>query len=387
MIHLRYKAEIPKILLVFGSRPEFIKLAPIMAELKADSELIVKICSTGQHRELVDQLTKLFQFHVDYDLGIMRPGKTLTYHCSAALSGLESVISQEDPDLIMVHGDTLSALAGTLAGFMASIPVAHVESGLRSFDLQRPFPEEGFRRLIDVVAWLRFAPTQSAKNNLLREGIQADRIFVSGNTAIDAFMTVLATNYSVQDAEIRRALHSKRPLIVGELHRRENWGFPLESVLMGIKDALQVRRDALLLFSVHPNPRVSDSVKKILHGHEQVLLVKPQPFDQWARILSRASIIVTDSGGVQEEASVLGVPVVLARTETERPEGVEAGIVTVAGTDRDRISKALVNGLQSMERRPKLVFGDGLASVRIHKAIRASFNLSPSVPEEFCGQL
>lgn len=378
-VSLRAKHGRPKILVVFGSRPEATKMAPVVHALKAAPDLTTRVCVTAQHREMLDQVLAFYDIAPDHDLDLMRPRQSLTYLASAALPALAEVLTEEAPDLVLVHGDTLTTFVGAFSAFLHQIPVGHVEAGLRTGNLYSPFPEEGTRRLTDSITALHFAPTPWSKQNLLREGLSPDGIFVTGNTAVDAFLGVVRAGHEFADKAVAEVFQTGRPVVAVEVHRRENWGERMRQVLWGLRDALDARPDVLALFSVHPNPVVEEAVAEVLGGHGQVVTVAPQAYAQWANVLSRAEVVLSDSGGVQEEAPSVGVRVLLARTETERPEGVRAGTVELVGVEREAVGQALVRELATKRQASTVArqnpYGDGHAAERIASIIRYAFGL------------
>jgi UDP-N-acetylglucosamine 2-epimerase (non-hydrolysing) len=375
------------VLFVFGSRPEAIKMAPVYRRVQADPQMEARLCVTAQHRHLLDQVLQWFGMVPHHDLNLMRPRQSLTYLASAALPALERVMREEAPDLVVVHGDTLTTFVGALSAFFSGIPVGHVEAGLRSYNLASPFPEEANRRLTDVLTHLHFAPTPRAEENLRRENLPPEGIYVTGNTAVDAFLEVTRPDYAFTDPMVARAVGDGRALVVCELHRRENWGEPMRQVCLGLRDVLQARPDVLALFSVHPNPAVEEVVTQVLGQVDNAWLVRPVSYPEWANVLSRARVVLSDSGGVQEEAPSAGVRVLLARTETERPEGVEAGTVRLVGVERDTVREALLHELDHPRSREEVAshnpYGDGRASWRIHAYLRYAFGLEATFPPPF----
>lgn len=380
---------LPKVLVIFGSRPEATKMAPVIEALHRTQDVVTRVCVTAQHREMLDQVLAFYGIVPDHDLDLMRPRQSLTYLASAALPALAEVLQAEEPDLVLVHGDTLTTFVGAFSAFLHQVPVGHVEAGLRSGNLYSPFPEEGTRRLADTITALHFAPTAWARDNLLREGQAADGIFVTGNTAVDAFLGVVRESHAFADRRVAAVFEAGRPVVAVEVHRRENWGARMRQVLWGLRDGLERCPHALALFSVHPNPVVEEAVAEVLGGHPQVVTVPPQPYMEWANVLSRATVVLSDSGGVQEEAPSVGVRVLLARTETERPEGVEAGTVELVGVERDAVADALVREL-AVGRRVAAVagrnpYGDGHAAERIAGIIRHAFGLASALPLPYGG--
>jgi len=364
-------------------------MAPVHQALVGDPDFSVGVCVTAQHRDMLDQVLAFYGIRPDYDLDLMRPSQSLTDLAARALPALERVVVADRPDLVMVHGDTLTTFVGALSAFFQQVPVAHVEAGLRSHQLYRPFPEEANRRLADAITMLHLAPTAGARENLLREGLSQDGVFVTGNTAVDAFLGVLRRDHVFADPNVRAVFEGTGPVVAAELHRRENWGEPMRQVLLGLRDVVTAQAGVRVLFSVHPNPVVADLVREVLGRVPGVTLVAPQPFAEWANVLARCTTVLTDSGGVQEEAPSAGVRVLLARTETERPEGVAAGTVDVVGVTRAGVRAALEAELaaaagrardQVARRNP---YGDGRAAERIHGVLRHVFGLAATLPQEF----
>ena len=364
-------------------------MAPVIEALRRAQDMVTRVCVTAQHREMLDQVLAFYGIVPDHDLDLMRPRQSLTYVASAALPALAEVLEAEEPDLVLVHGDTLTTFVGAFSAFLHQVPVGHVEAGLRSGNLYSPFPEEGTRRLADTITTLHFAPTAWARDNLLREGLAPEGIFVTGNTAVDAFLGVVRESHPFADPRVAAVFQAGRPVVAVEVHRRENWGQRMRQVLWGLRDGLERRPDALALFSVHPNPVVEEAVAEVLGGHAQVVTVAPQPYMEWANVLSRATVVLSDSGGVQEEAPSVGVRVLLARTETERPEGVEAGTVELVGVERRAVADALVNELAAGRRVTTVAgrnpYGDGHAAERIAAIIRHAFGLVSALPAPYGG--
>lgn len=362
-------------------------MAPVLAALAADAAFESRVCVTAQHREMLDQVLAFYHIVPDHDLDLMRPRQSLTYLTAAAVTGLAAVLEAEEPDLVLVHGDTLTTFIGAYSAFLHQVPVGHVEAGLRSHRLYSPFPEEGTRRLTDVITALHFAPTPWARDNLLAEGIPPDGVFVTGNTAVDAFLALVRVDHVFGDPVVAAAFASGRPVVAVEVHRRENWGERMRQILRGLGDALAARPDALALFSVHPNPVVEEAVREVLGDCPQVLRVGPQPYVEWANVMARAAVVLSDSGGIQEEAPSVGVRVLLARTETERPEGVEAGTVVLVGVERAAVAAALVAELDAGRggggRGRANPYGDGRAAERIRASLRYAFGMAAAPPEPF----
>jgi len=361
-----------KIGVVFGTRPEAIKMAPVVQKLKESQIWETKIIVTGQHREMLDQVLRIFQIVPDYDLNIMAAGQSLTDITVAILSGLSNIFQGWLPDYLFVHGDTTTTFAATLAGFYHKIPVAHVEAGLRTNSLTNPYPEEANRRLTDLLAELYFAPTEQAAANLRKEGIEENRIFVTGNTVIDALFSVVKADYQFKLPELRQLSFSK-PIILATAHRRENWGKPLEEICQGLQKIAETY-PVEIVFAMHKNPLVQQVVRKYLQNIDNVHLIDAPDYVEFANLLSRCHFLVTDSGGLQEEAAALGKPVLVLRETTERPEGIEAGIIKLIGTRKERIVKEISNLLIDQQLYDKMAsaknpFGDGTAALKIKQIL------------------
>jgi len=325
---------------IFGTRPEVIKLAPVVDALRQSASLQPRICLTGQHREMLSQMLTLFELHPDHDLAVMQPNQDLFGLTARLLQGLHAVLLAEHPDAILVQGDTTTAFVAALAGYYLRIPTGHVEAGLRSGDASHPFPEEINRRLTSHVASWHFAPTQRARENLLREGILAERIVVTGNTIVDAIHEILV-RLERHPADLRAFLPPDlmqgRRLILVTGHRRESLGEGLRNICAALRTIAERNDDVVILFPVHLNPHVQATVKHILGNHRRILLTEPLDYVQFIGLMRRAYFIITDSGGIQEEAPSLGIPVLVVRETTERPEGVEAGGSRLVGTRSERI--------------------------------------------------
>lgn len=355
-----------KVMTIFGTRPETIKMAPLVKELKKRNQIETIVCVTAQHREMLDQVLNAFSIVPDYDLDIMEKGQTLSKITSKALVGLENVIKKECPDIVLVHGDTTTTFAGALAAFYQQIPVGHVEAGLRTYNKYSPYPEEINRQFVSLISELNFAPTQQSKENLVKEGKDSSSIIVTGNTAIDALRTTVRNNYTHEVLEWA----SDSRLIMLTAHRRENLGEPMIHMFRAIKRIVDKYKDVKVVYPVHLNPIVLNTAKTILGDCERVRLISPLEVIDFHNILSRSYLILTDSGGIQEEAPSLGKPVVVLRNTTERPEGVDAGKLKLAGTDEEniyRIIDELLENKKVYESMSKAVnpYGDGRASERI----------------------
>ena len=363
-----------RILAVLGTRPEVIKMAPVIAALRQRPELECSVCVTGQHREMLQQALKQFKITPDFDLAVMQPGQTLHGVTQAVLNGVAAVIEDFKPDHVLVHGDTTTAMAGALAAFYAQVSVGHVEAGLRSFDMAQPWPEEFNRRVVDMVSERLYAPTTCAKENLLREGQPADHIRVTGNTVIDALDYALSTidhqpELSTSLQNQFSFLNPAKRLVLVTGHRRENHNRGLSNICMALRD-LAMRPDVEILYPVHPNPRVESTVGSLLGAVPNVFLLPPLDYFPFVWLMRRAHLILTDSGGIQEEAPHLGKPVLVLREVTERPEAVAAGTVLLVGTGRKRIyaetTRLLDNALAyHAATRCKNPYGDGTAAIQI----------------------
>lgn len=376
-----------KVFTVFGVRPEAIKMAPVINELAGRPEFSVSVCVTGQHREMLDQVLRLFNITPRYDLNIMRERQTLPETFSRAVLGLETIFREDRPDIILVHGDTLTTFAASLAAFFNQVPVGHVEAGLRTYDKYSPFPEEMNRKLTGALADVHFAPTATSRANLLREGVLAASIYVTGNTAIDALATTVRQPYAFHDVALKQLPLVGRVLLV-EVHRRENWGEPMAEMCLALLDLVAAFPDVQVLFPVHLNPVVREVVLPCLAGQERVHLLDPLDTDDFHNLMARSHLILTDSGGLQEEAPALGVPVLVMRNNTERPEAVEAGTVAVVGTSRHGIVEQATRLLQSTEAYNTMKnavnpYGDGQAARRIAEGLLHHFGLVPARPREW----
>ncbi len=377
-----------KILSIVGTRPEGIKMAPLIRLLENTAEINSVLCLTAQHREMLDQVLSLFKIQPRYDLNLMKESQSLTHITARALEGLEKIILQEKPQMVLVQGDTTTTMAGSLAAFYHKIPVGHVEAGLRTWDKYAPFPEEINRRINSVIAELHFAPTDISRQNLLREGLPAEKIFVTGNTVIDALKTTVQPGFVFDDPFLREFdFNSSRVLLV-EAHRRENLGRPLQEICFALRDLLQAFPDTFLFFPVHKNPAVRSTVYQYLEGHPRARLLEPLDAFSFHNLMARSYLILTDSGGIQEEAPALGRPVLVLRDVTERPEALAAGTALLAGTNREAIVK-MASGLlrdssaYAAMARAANPYGDGMASERIRDIILHYFGRRRSLPEPF----
>ncbi|AOQ25360.1 non-hydrolyzing UDP-N-acetylglucosamine 2-epimerase [Neomoorella thermoacetica] len=378
-----------KILTVFGTRPEAIKMAPVVKELNLHpEEFTCLVAVTAQHREMLDQVLRLFHIKPDYDLDIMRPRQTLEEITTRALTGLAGVLKEARPDLVLVHGDTTTTFVAALAAFYQQIPVGHVEAGLRTGDRYAPFPEEMNRRLAGVLTDIHFAPTAKARDNLLREGIAPEHIYVTGNTVIDALKATIREEYQFGDHGLAGLDFREKRVILVTAHRRENWGEPLKEIFTALRDLIRRHPDTALIFPVHYNPRVRQLAREVLGGQERVYLIEPLDYEPFVNLMNRAYLVLTDSGGLQEEAPALGKPVLVLREVTERPEAVAAGTVRLVGTAyRDILAAAeeLLTDRQAYLQMAHAVnpYGDGQASRRIRSALRHYFGMTVARPQEF----
>lgn len=377
-----------KIISIFGTRPEAIKMAPLIKALEVEENFESKVCVTAQHREMLDQVLRLFNITPHYDLNIMKEKQTLSEITTSALIGLEEVFSREKPDLVLVHGDTTTTFVGALAAFYHRIKVGHVEAGLRSFNKWFPYPEEINRKLTGVLTDLHFAPTITSKSNLLKEGVKEEAIFVTGNTVIDAMAYTVKGNYIFRDERLNQIDYHNKKVIVVTAHRRENWGKPLENICNALKDIAQKYKDVYIVYPVHKNPVVRETVFSALGELSNVLLLDPLDTDEMHNLIAKCYMVMTDSGGLQEEVPSLGKPVLVLRNVTERPEAVQAGTVKVIGTEQEVIYNEGVLLLDNKEEYDKMAnavnpYGDGKASLRIIQAIKYVFNLSDIKPEEY----
>ena len=359
-----------KVLSVFGTRPEAIKMAPVVKELEKRDQIESIVCVTAQHRDMLDQVLEIFKIKPDYDLNIMKPGQTLAYITAEVLKGIEEVIIKEKPDLVLVHGDTTTAMAAALAAFYQQVSVGHVEAGLRTYDKYSPYPEEMNRQIIDRIADYLFAPTEISKENIGDKLNKDQRVFVTGNTAIDALKTTVSSSYSHPDLDW--AEDSR--LILVTAHRRENLGEPMRQIFRAMRRILEDFPDVKIIYPVHLNPKVQSVAKEILGDNERVRLIDPLDVLDFHNFMERAYFIMSDSGGVQEEAPSLGKPVLVLRNTTERPEGIKAGTLKLVGTKEDDVYNAARELLISRDVYNKMSeatnpYGDGFASKYIVDAI------------------
>ncbi|MGI6120470.1 MAG: non-hydrolyzing UDP-N-acetylglucosamine 2-epimerase [Desulfosporosinus sp.] len=365
-----------KVMVVFGTRPEAIKMAPVIRTLRQKDSILCQVTVTAQHREMLDQVLQLFKIVPDYDLNLMQKGQTLTDITARVLYGLREVFQRELPDLVLVHGDTTTTFIAALAAFYEQIPVGHVEAGLRTGNKYSPFPEEMNRALTSVLADLHFAPTETAKRNLLSEGVKPEKIFITGNTVIDALLATVKAEYSFLDPQIQTILEQGAAgrLILVTTHRRENLGEPMRQIYRALRSMLELFPDTYVIFPVHKNPKVREVVAEVIGSHPRVKLIEPVDYEPFVNLMGRAHLILTDSGGIQEEAPSLGKPVLVVRDTTERPEAVEAGTVSLVGTKYESVFEELKRLLSDHSAYQKMAtasnpYGDGCAADKITEII------------------
>lgn len=377
-----------KVMTVFGTRPEAIKMAPLVHELERTEGVESIVCVTAQHRQMLDQVMDIFNLTADYDLDIMQPRQTLATITTKSLTGLDEVLEQAKPDIVLVHGDTSTTFAGALAAFYHKIPVGHVEAGLRTFDKYSPFPEEMNRKLTGQIAELHFAPTERNRRNLAAEGI-TDGVIVCGNTVVDAIHSTVQPEFRFRDKTLNELDYTGRRVILVTAHRRENYGEPMENIMRALRRLADAYADIDIVYPVHLSPYVRETAAKYLSGHERIHLIEPLAVDEMHNLMGRSFMVMTDSGGLQEEAPSLGKPVLVLRRETERPEAIEAGTVRLAGVEEETIYSMACTLLDEPEEYNKMAhavnpYGDGQTSRRIVQMIRWYFGQVSDKPDEFC---
>ncbi|MFZ5649212.1 MAG: non-hydrolyzing UDP-N-acetylglucosamine 2-epimerase [Bacillota bacterium] len=378
-----------KVLTVFGTRPEAIKMAPLVKELKGCGDRIrCRVAVTAQHREMLDQVLDLFEIAPDYDLDIMQPGQTLFDITTRSLNGLKEVLEADKPDLTLVHGDTTTTFVAALASYYLQIPVGHVEAGLRTGNKYSPFPEEMNRRLAGALTDIHFAPTDKARKNLLAENVRNEDIFVTGNTVIDALLATVKKDYRFDDPILDGIDFGRRRVLLLTTHRRENLGDPMRDIYLALREVLEKHPDVEIVFPVHKNPAVRSVVSEVMGGLDRVHLIEPMDYDPFVNLMQKCHMVLTDSGGMQEEAPSLGKPVLVLRNTTERPEAVEAGTVALVGTDREAVfreANRLLNDPDHYRKMAEAVnpYGDGKASKRIVQTILYRYGLATDPPGEF----
>ena len=364
-----------KVMSIFGTRPEAIKMAPLVKELEKRNEIESIVCVTAQHRQMLDQVLETFKIKPDYDLNIMKDGQTLGDITTRALTGIEGIIKEVKPDIVLVHGDTTTTFAGALAAFYNQVAIGHVEAGLRTNDKYSPFPEEMNRQMVDCMTDMFFAPTNISKANLLKENIEEEKIYVTGNTAIDAMATTVDENYQHPELDW---IKSNERMILLTAHRRENLGEPMRHIFKAIKRIVDEFEDVKVIYPIHLNPKVRSVANEVFKTCDRVKLIEPLEVFDFHNFQNKSYIILTDSGGIQEEAPSLGKPVLVLRDTTERPEGIEAGTLKLVGTDEDVIyeeTKKLLTDKEEYEKMSKASnpYGDGHASKYIVDAIIEKF--------------
>ena len=387
--HMRYVGgTMLKVMTIFGTRPEAIKMAPVVKALEAAGDMESIVTVTAQHREMLDQVLHLFSITPDYDLNIMSQGQTLYDVTCKALLGLQGALKEAKPDVVLVHGDTTTTFVGALAAFYEGIPVGHVEAGLRTGNIYSPFPEEMNRKLTGAIGTYHFAPTSTSESNLLKENINPAHLYVTGNTVIDALQTTVQTDYTFKEELLNQIDYINNKVILVTTHRRENLGDPMRNVYEAIRDIINEQADVEVIFPMHRNPKVRSIVQEVLGDMPRVHLIEPLEYEPFANLMARTYLIMTDSGGIQEEAPSLGKPVLVLRDTTERPEAVEAGTVKLVGTDKESVyrttTELLVNETAYLAMSNAVnPYGDGLASDRIVQALRHEFFEGQDKPTTF----
>lgn len=376
-----------RIMSVFGTRPEAIKMAPLVKELGTRPGIESLCCVTAQHREMLDSVMEVFQLSADCDLDIMTPNQTLSTITNKCLTGMDGVIERLKPDMILVHGDTSTTFAGALSAFYHQVRVGHVEAGLRTYDKYSPYPEEMNRKLVTQIADLFFCPTRLNRDNLAREGV-TENVFVTGNTVIDALKTTVRKDYSFTTKSLNELDYDSRKVVLVTCHRRENYGEPMKNIMTALRDIAAQNEDVELVYPVHLSPVVREAAGKYLAGASRVHLIDPLPADEMHNLMARAYLVLTDSGGLQEEAPALGKPVLVLRRETERPEAVGAGTVALAGVrygDILRMGNELLRDRAAYERMARAVnpYGDGNACRRIADAVEWHFGRRAARPDDY----
>ena len=367
------------VLSIFGTRPEGIKMCPLVKALEKDERFESIVCVTAQHREMLDTVLEIFDVEQDYDLDIMSHGQTIVDISNKVLKGVDSVIKECNPDIVLVHGDTSTTLNGALAAFYNKIPVGHVEAGLRTYDMYSPFPEEANRKLTGSLATLHFAPTTTNESNLLKEGVEKEKIFITGNTVIDALLSVINEDLIFEQEILNDINYKNKNVILLTTHRRENWGEPMENIFKAMIKLVKEDESVEVIFPMHKNPSIRELAHKYFDEYKgRVHLIEPLEYVEFANLMERVKLIMTDSGGIQEEAPTLGKPVMVLRTETERPEAVEAGTIKLAGIETETIyneAKELLTNKDEYEKMAKATnpYGDGTACKKILDAISNYF--------------
>lgn len=367
-----------KVMSVFGTRPEAIKMAPLVIELGKRENVENKVLITAQHREMLDQVLNIFDIKADYDLDLMKHGQTIEDVTTRVLNGVSEILKKDRPDILLVHGDTTTTFAAALAGFYAKVPVGHVEAGLRTGNIYSPFPEEMNRMLTGRLSTFHFSPTISNKENLLKENVKEEDIIITGNTVIDALQYVIGLDYEFEEEKLKHMDFAKEKIITLTCHRRENWGEPMEHIFETVKRIAKEYDDVKIVFPIHKNPAIRELAHRIFDGTENIIIIEPLEYQPFSKLMNLSYLILTDSGGIQEEAPGLGKPVVVLRTETERPEAVAAGTVKLGGVEKESLYGVIKQLLDDKEEYNKMAqannpYGDGKASQRIVDHIIGSF--------------
>jgi UDP-N-acetylglucosamine 2-epimerase (non-hydrolysing) len=378
-----------KIAVIFGTRPDTIKMAPVIIELQNNPEYFkVLTIATAQHRQMLDQVLEVFKIKPDYDLDIMAPKQTLASLTAKIITGLDEILGIENPDMVLVQGDTSTTCIGSLAAFYRQIPVGHIEAGLRTNDKANPFPEEINRRITGCITDLHFAPTETARQSLLKENVDPKTIFVTGNTVVDALKYSVQENYNFTINELNEVVNQKRKIVLITMHRRENWGKPMEGACKAIRRLALEYPDLVFVFPVHLNPVVRDVVYPLLKEISNVLLIEPLDYLDFVNIMAKSFLILTDSGGVQEEGPHFGVPILVLRYVTERPDAINFGTVKLVGLDEQDIYNAALQLIKDPDEYLKMAnavnpYGDGFSSIRTIKIIKNYFGFSDEIVDEF----
>jgi UDP-N-acetylglucosamine 2-epimerase (non-hydrolysing) len=359
-----------KVLTVFGTRPEAVKMASLVKVLNDEARIDHKVCVTAQHRDMLDQVLKIFDIVPDYDLDIFEHGQSLSQITERAMKGIEKVIKEFGPDVLLVQGDTTTVFAGALAGFYNGVKVGHLEAGLRSGNIYSPYPEEANRKMTGVMTEYHFAPTETSRDNLLKENYPEDKIFITGNTVIDALLQVVDEDYVFEDQLLNEIDYENKKLVLLTSHRRENLGQPMRNIFTAVKRVVEENDHVEVIYPVHLNPKVREIANEVFGGNDKVHLIEPVDYLPFANLIGKCHIVVTDSGGIQEEAPSLGKPVLVVRRETERPEGIEAGTAKLAGVEEETVYEMLTDLVRNDESYKKMAnavnpYGDGKSAQRI----------------------
>lgn len=369
-----------KVLSVFGTRPEAIKMAPLVKKMEQDDRFESIVCVTAQHREMLDSVLEIFDIKPNYDLNIMKHGQTIIDISNKVLSGVDNVIKECLPNIVLVHGDTSTTLNSAMAAFYNRVDVGHVEAGLRSGDIYSPFPEEVNRKLTGSIANIHFAPTKSNEANLIRECIKSEKIYVTGNTVIDALLSVIKEDYKFEEEILNKIDFENRKVVLLTTHRRENWGEPMENIFKATVELIKNNSNVEVIFPMHKNPTIRELAHNYFDEHsEKIHLIEPLEYVEFANLMNKVYLIMTDSGGIQEEAPALGKPVVVLRTETERPEAVDAGTVIIVGIDKDNIynqTNKIINNKEVYDKMSRATnpYGDGKACESILEVLANIYN-------------